>query len=500
LTEQVLSSTQPEVRTTLWLRMVRNGNLWLGVLWRWLSRPWLLIVISAIIFGLASSAYLLRQMPGQLNDDPLAAARWLISVGAEYGLVGDLFRALGLFNVLYSPILHLLLALLGLILLVDLGEQIGSAWHIRKLPSLLAQPQTSAGTPLALVTMHPLYRWRQSYPAAPQELLDKVRSQLAARFTQVEGSQVSLPGLALGEPTPEWIMTSAIAESRLLATRHRRWLSVRPLLLVGLLLLLLVVWLNVAAGWVVSPPALAPGRDYRYAARDLALRYVVTEQADNPDPGLEVRVGSASQRLSTATNARLQVGQVEVQTWSGPPGLWINAGGEQVLAERPNQPTITTAAVGLIFPNPGSEESVVLPAQGVALRIVRTAVMDGQNANTGTFMVEVYYSEQDQPSQRIQVSKAQTATLTLADHTINLSFVPLPTLLVQVRYSPWAWLLWPALLLIILGAVSYWFRPAFILVQLAPWPEQRSVLIVQSDVKHEAETLRQWATLGPPSS
>ncbi len=71
-----------------------------------------------------------------------------MSVSAGYGLAAFSLRTLGLFNVLYSPLLHLLLALIGLILLVQLGDQLSIAWQLRQLSKRIEQPRGESGSPL----------------------------------------------------------------------------------------------------------------------------------------------------------------------------------------------------------------------------------------------------------------------------------------------------------------------------------------------------------------
>ena len=72
----------------------------------------------------------------------------------------------------------------------------------------------------------------------------------------------------------------------------------------------------------------------------------------------------------------------------------------------------------------------------------------------------------------------------------ELRFVPLPSMAAAVRYQPAIWLLWVALALVIIGAVGYRYRPAFLLLQLAPWPTAHTVVVAQSDDAAEIERLR----------
>ena len=486
-----MSNQTTQVRSP-WTTARATGDRLATRVWRGLSRAWLLIICCIVVFMQTVSTYYLPQLPGQLNDDPLAAERWVVSVSTGYGVAAVPLRTLGLFNVLHSPLLHLLLALIGLILLVQLGDQLSIAWQLRQLNKLIEQPRGEPGSPLALAMPQPLFRLRTAHPLEPAALTTLVHERLAARFEQITMQTLAAPAAPnldadAAAPQPN------DAEVRLLATRHLRWSALQPLLLAGLLLLLFAIWLIIFAGWAVTPPALAPGAEYRYAARELRLHYVVaapeSPAAESAAVGrLEMQIGASDESMPVTANTKMQMGQIEVNTAPGPLGLFI--GTDTALLERPGQPG-PTEAVGLAFPNPGSEELVILPKQGAALRIVRMVVDDDQSFNADVFLVEVYQSNQSQPGQRIQVRAEQNETIQIGDRTFDLRFVPLPSLLVAVRYLPGAWLLWPALLLMLIGALGYWRRPAFLVAQVASWPEQRSVLVVQSDVKDEADMLRQ---------
>jgi hypothetical protein len=69
---------------------------------------------------------------------------------------------------------------------------------------------------------------------------------------------------------------------------------------------------------------------------------------------------------------------------------------------------------------------------------------------------------------------------------------PLPTLAIQVRHSPGQWLLWVALALVALGLPGFWQQPGFVLAQIGPWPPERAVVTLQSDLPGEMESLRRW--------
>ena len=86
------------------LRLITGG---LHSLWRWLCSPWLLFLGGGVGLTLALATRALPQLPGQLLDEPATAARWMQDMSANYGVWGNLWLALGLFDVLHSPLLHI---------------------------------------------------------------------------------------------------------------------------------------------------------------------------------------------------------------------------------------------------------------------------------------------------------------------------------------------------------------------------------------------------------
>ena len=95
-------------------------------LWHWLRRPWLAIFAGFVGVMLILAVWQLPQLPGQLVDEQAAAATWLLNTSSAYGIWGNAFLALGLFDVLRSPMLYLLLALLVPTLAAQLADQLGA--------------------------------------------------------------------------------------------------------------------------------------------------------------------------------------------------------------------------------------------------------------------------------------------------------------------------------------------------------------------------------------
>ncbi len=485
-------------------------------IWQLLSSMGVLAAAGVSIFFLFLCALLIRQIPGQIANDP-TAARWLLTVSEEYGLFGNVLRALGLFDVLHNPLLQLLLALLALILFIHLANMVALLWRFWHSAQHLAAPVPIAGMPLRLPPTQPLYRLRQAVDQAPSAVCAELTQTLQADFDQVITTTVATaPYQELS--TTEALQAQHVAgaetsvtapdnveELRLLARRHRHPLIwVRPLLLVGLLLALSVVWISLLVGWEIAPPLLAPGEAYRATTQRVALAYTVAVGDDGFAATLSSEIGDLAQQVPLGERRQLRLGQVAIQTSLGPPAMLLRSTDDTTFS-RPGQSQYTTD-LGLIFPSLGSEDAVVI-GNSVGLRIVRvSALAEAQSKSPLTlasvpqerFLVEVYQGDEVQPVQTIQVSGETRAVIQVGGQPREILLIPLPSMVAIVRYQPGIWLLWLALALILVGAIGFGYRPAFVMVQIAPWPIDRAVVVVQSDVAAEISHIQPLLSPGTP--
>ncbi len=174
-----------------------------------------------------------------------------------------------------------------------------------------------------------------------------------------------------------------------------------------------------------------------------------------------------------ANASRARVSGVDVRVQRSAPALLLRV--DRPLLALPGA-LESSAEVGLVFPQPGSEQIVLLPASGTGVRVVRLLDETG-----GGFLIEVYARDGVQPVQRVEVTEAQSLMLPLESGDVALQVEPTVGLDVTVQRAPGGWLLWPALLLLLIGLASLWWKPVFALAQLAPWPVERTVLTLQSN-------------------
>lgn len=499
-------------------------------LWQILSSRGILVAAGVTVLILLLCAMFIRQMPGQIADDPAAATRWLLTVSADYGIIGGTLRALGLFDVLHHPLLQLLLAIIALILLVRLGNMVATLWRFGQVTQWLARPVAGAGDPVALPLSQPLYRLRQAVSQSPQQLAEQIAQALSPSFTEVITITVNtlayreevitdlLSSPAADEEATPVAAPETITEFRLLARRHhQRWRWLRPILLVGLLLALSTIWIILLTGWEVAPPLLAPGDEYRATTQRVALAYTVSAADETLTAALSAEIDGAAYQLPLGESRQLRLGQIVIAAQPGPPALLIRTADGVTTLSRPGQAQ-HTADLGLIFPTLGSEDGIVVD-NSVGLRIVRVVTppavslteertsspvetpsgdssetsADPANGSAGEqFLVEIYQSDEANPVETLHIRTQTQTTIRLGGEIYALHFVPLPSIAAEVRYQPGIWLLWVALLFVLGGAFGFRDQPAFLIVQVAPWPVDRAVLIAQSDVAAEIDRIRRY--------
>lgn len=474
--------------------------------WRVLREPWLLIGIAGLtlLFVLAGTRF--PQLPGQYIDDPAGATRWLLTTSAEYGLFGPLLRSLGLFDLLHSFVLQFLLALVALLLFVHLGDMLAAAVRLYQLPSLLEATDIRAGEPLPISGSSPFYRLRTALPLEPGRAQSGLAAVLQKRYDDLQQKAVSLSDSVaaqhasgddheaeIGGPEENERAEEVVREQRWLA-RIDSWAAyLRVAFLGGLLLGLAVLWLGITWGWEVTPPALAPGSEFRFPAQDVILRYEAQVEVPATEgsggqarqPLLAVQIGENNNTTPVDKRSYLRLGDTGIWAQPGPPGLIISTVGGQAALSLPGQDD-STSRLGFVFPTPGSEESILIPDAGAGMRLVRLA------ADRAGFLVEIFNREGAQPVKRLELDQSQTVDIPLADGVLPLRFQLAPGLDVRVRYLPGDWLLLLALGFVLIGGIGFFRAPLFLLVQLASWPQGRSVLVVQSNSQAAVASLEDW--------
>lgn len=493
--------------------------------WGTLERRWLLGLLGGAVLLFYIVAIFVQQMPGQLRDEPAGAARWTLITSETYGMLGGVLRALGLFNVVDNPLLQLLLVMIALIVLVQLGNTVAQAWRLWQFHRWIIIPVRIAGDPAVVPRVQLLFRRRAVSNQAPADLFSSLRDYLTIHFDQVEIEQLSiaawqherveteeaLEGKAVASMEAEATAKAPngmdiaprteVTEHRILALRHLYYAFLRPLLFTGLLCALFTVWLTLTRGWEAEPAPIAPGTTYRSAARQLLIRYDLNTNNEQITPLIVAQVVGRTGQTTLGENLRLNQRQTLISTQVGPPALFLRTRKQESLLSQVG-PRQMVPAMGLVFPTSGSEESVII-GQSFGLRILRLppeAQVEGAQAEAGQFLVEVYDTSSTLVD-RISIQATESIELVVDDEPVTVELIPLPSLLVKVAHQPAVWLFVPALFLLLAGVAGYAFHPAFMLVQVAPWPEERTVVVLQSDSEAEAIAVEHWlANLGEDAS
>ncbi len=246
-----------------------------AAIWRTLADPLLLLGLTVAAFLLVLAGLLTPQMPHPVYADPAAAARWLLNAGIDFGSLGELWSALGLFNLLHSTLLRILLVLITLMLAILLADQIGTALILRGLPARLSARTRHPATPIVLPKGSSIYRTRSAFPMSIEALSSETDEHLATRFERTKRVSVNIGenGDQVDSDAPTGDISAETAradadhageEERFLCMRAVPFAYLRPLLVLGLLVGLLALWLNVTFGWEVISPSLAPTESFQY--------------------------------------------------------------------------------------------------------------------------------------------------------------------------------------------------------------------------------------------
>jgi hypothetical protein len=369
-------------------RLAPRRWLFSAATWLWFSlrHPWLAILAGVIGATLVLAVWQLPQLPGQFVDEHAAAANWLLNASTAYGLWGNFFLALGLFDVLRSPLLFLLLALLLAALAIQLADQVGALRQYREVQKLdLGQAAGTIGEALPLSASRPLYRYRGLIDHEATSVSTYLGGQIRDHFALVDQAPATADDAA----------TLDAQELRIRGLRRPRIQSMRPLLMTGLLTAVLGAWIALAFGWQVTAPPLAPGATYRSANRDLVLHYAVPIGAMQ-EVTFTATLQSASVDLPVGEAVRKPIGAAILQMRPTFPAILVaTANGEERLM-LPGD-ALLRAQVGLVFADPGSEESILIPDQGSGLRVV-------QRAGSNGFVLELYRSDAVQPVYRADLT------------------------------------------------------------------------------------------------
>jgi hypothetical protein len=461
-------------------------------LWHWLRRPWLAIMAGCLGVILSIAVWQLPQLPGQLVDEQAAAANWLLNASTQYGIWGNLLLTLGLFDVLRSPLLYLLLALLIPTLAAQFADQLGAFRQQRglqsfDLTSVLAQP----GDAIPISTARPLFRWRGMISASPDAVITALEAKIQHDFHAVSRAQVvpsPLPDPA-GDST-EFALTPT-NEIRLVGLRSPFLQYLRPLLMVGLLISVIGAWIALAFGWQVTSPPLAPESSFRSANRNLILHYSVPA-TDTLNSTLEASLQGEQVILPTNQARQQQLGPATILVRPAYAALWLAIQDGSARLTLPGESQFYSQ-LGLVFPTPGSEESVLIPDQGTGMRIVQPTDNNG-------FIIELYRSDAVEPIYRAELTPGGRLTIPFAPGDTELVISTLPGLQVDIRHLPGLWLVPLGILLAVIGAFAFVPTSSFVAVQIAAWASGYSLVVAQSDHPNLVADLRATLAIFVPES
>jgi hypothetical protein len=242
--------------------------------------------------------------------------------------------------------------------------------------------------------------------------------------------------------------------------------------MVGLLVSVAGAWMALAFGWQVTAPPLAPGATFRSANRNLVLHYTVTT-TDTLTAKLDATLQGETLALPVNESLQERVGQASIQLRPSYPAILITTGDNENHLTLPGEAKVRSA-IGFVFADPGSEESILIPDLSSGLRIV-------QRSGTNGFVLELYRSDAIQPMYRAELTEGGQLTIPFGPGDTALVAYTLPGLQVDIRHLPGLWLVPLGVLLAFIGAVAFLRPSTFVLIQVGPWASDHTVIVLQSD-------------------
>ena len=451
------------------------------------------LLLGFVLFALLMvlGGMLLPQLPEQLVNSPAGSTRWLLNTSAAYGPPGELFRILGLFNLLHSTALQIFLVTISLLLLIHFVDRLGRALAARRLVSHALSPVESVGDPVELPAGLALRRSRFTLAILPQDLREAAIAQLAQDYPTVIALQAPFTENDANETGTEPL------EERIVGHRYLSDMAIQPLAFLGLWLGVVSLWLFMLGGWELSTPVLAPGESYRFAPRQIEFAYEIKDVGEGIGlvPFLNSRVSNQAGKLVIGGGESLTLGAVRIGAVRQRVGLYVYAPDDARMV-RPGDAT-PASEIGLIFPSEGSEESIILPKQEAGLRIVRVA---GETQGEPSFQVELYTVDDEAPVQRVEVNGLEPQRIRLQVDGAELLFVPAMGVRATARSSPLPWLPWVALVLTTLGLAGFIRNAGFLVLQCGVWAEPavegdgdpESLLILQSNDPSALAAYQSW--------
>ncbi len=384
----------------------RRLNHALDTLWYVLSAPHVtaaLFVLLALLLALAAA---FPQAPTGL--EAAEAERWLTATASRYPGAGAFLRSVGAFDLLHSPWMQALLALLAFNLALRVAAQMRFLSQLRRMTAPPLPPQRVISR-------------RATLPGPLADAVAQLRT-------------------ALG-PGYDTIRVESDATRAQIFAQRRPVGALGPLLVyAGLLLIVIGVAVESAIGWRAADIALAPGNSTtlnRPGAPQLTLNDLAGDGATvYPNVSLVYMGAGRSLRPSSALPAR----------WGN---LWLaqQATGSAlaITAADTNSNALVIQALGpddeigptvhILFQQTQNEQGFAIPARNLTFRAVSYPALPEQGITGPVFLVEAYRGDDASPAATALVEDVgsltvENVTLTLRrDRYIILQAAYLPGLL-----------------------------------------------------------------------
>lgn len=367
---------------------------WLDRLWRFTSSGRVTLTLLALLaFTLALSA-IFPQVAA--SPDSAELERQLGSAAAAYRELGALWRALGVFTILTSSWLRIILALLVYNLALRLADQLAALAAGRR--PITAPPPLRPG----LIAVH------TTAPAAPELALTTVQAVLQARYPLV-------------------VSELAAGQARVYGRRGRPAALSGVLITLGLLLGLAGMARNLTTGWRIAetPMVVRSGITLPLAgAPQLILEQIAGDAADAT---ATFTLAWADDRRLTLYTGRLRparAGDLWISQRSAGPALQARAfsGTQplplQLLADGVRSAPEASELIRVPFRQAQPEQAFAIPARNLTFRVVSYGALPAQGIPGPVFLIEAYHG--DEPTPILTRLVETEAMLAIDDVTVDV--------------------------------------------------------------------------------
>ncbi len=437
--------------------------------WRTLCSIRVSVILLSAILLISVLGTLFPQLTWQIEADPKAHAQSVTVVQERYGVLSDVYRSLGLFNIYGSPLFLLLLAALLINGIACTVDRLGPIWR-----AITAEPK----------------------PARPDSFYEKAANHTSLKVTSTREARKRVTSLLSRHRYR--LLIEEREKTTYVNGQKNRFARLGTLITHSALPLiaLATVWTSLYA-WREPAVLLGPGQLYDVGhGHHFQVRHEGFEVERYPDGAPKdyrshltvLEEGFEVLSKTIRVNDPLTYQGVAFYLSSSGPALrvlgWDSAGQPLPMQPSPDEQATTGEAV-LNFSAEGDERSLYLPSLDTRLLVTLYAQSVPEQASEGSFLfVEAFQARQDEPLFSDYVRQGETVQLS----TASLQFIPDYYSVLQVVSDPG---FIPVVMASFLGMagllISFYFYPSRVWAKLTDGELLLAGSAERNRVKFEAD-------------